>query len=200
MIPQPEGELHPTSTMTLGIIASGDGRRWGGRDKATLCHQGETLLGRLVSTWGPRCEEVIVNSHHGNAFHAHLSDRLVCDAKRDQGPCFGIAALLAACDTPLLLVAPVDLLEPPENLPVQLLTALSPSKMGAFATYRDRHSLVMLLRKAAVPAVQGYLNDGGNRVSALLEHIGAVAVPCVERLQDADAPDDLQNTRALMRR
>ena len=191
MIPQPEGELHPTSTMTLGIIASGSGRRWGGRDKATLCYEGETLLGQLVRIWGPFCREIIVNSHHANSLHAHLTDRSVCDTRPDRGPCLGIAALLAACETPLLLLAPVDLLEPPVTLPQKLLDALQPSNPGCYAIDRGQHSLVMLLRRNSASMVQTYLQQGGQRVGELIEHIGLTAVNASMPLRDADTPADL---------
>ncbi|MEE4203362.1 MAG: NTP transferase domain-containing protein [Halieaceae bacterium] len=192
MIPQAVDQLHPTSQVTLGILAGGQGTRWGGRDKSMLSVNGETLLGKLVATWGPSCHEVIVNHHAGSAFHAHFADRLVCDAKPHQGPCLGIAALLAACETPLLLITPTDLVDPPAELTTQLQRAIPTTAAGLYVEDPDgQHSLVMLLRKTAAPQILRYVDRGGRRVNDMLVHAGICRFPFTQQLRDADSAADL---------
>jgi molybdopterin-guanine dinucleotide biosynthesis protein A len=192
MIPQAVDQLHPTSQITLGVLAAGQGTRWGGRDKSMLSVNGETLLGKLVASWGPACHEVIINNHAGTAFHSHFADRLVCDATPHQGPCMGIAALLAACETPLLLIAPTDLVDPPAELTTQLQRAIPTTAAGLYVEGPDgQHSLVMLLKKTAATHIAQYIDGGGRRVNDMLVHAGISRFPFAQQLRDADSAADL---------
>ncbi len=188
--------MHPPRDFTLGILAGGTGRRLMGRDKGLVCVDGEVLVNRMLNNWGARAVATLVNAHRNPCCYMHLADRVLCDPARDQGPCVGILALLAACESPLLLIAPVDLLHPAPDLPQRLIDALPDDAPGAFV--RDgtgRQQLVLLLRQSTIADVQHYVARGGRKVSELIDELTLVPFSAHEEWQDIDCLEQLGSAR-----
>lgn len=192
MISQQKDRLYPSSLVTLGILAGGSAQRWGGRDKGAVVMGGELLVGRLTNTWAPCYTEVLINTHRNARLYDHYADRLVCDRQRRQGPCFGAYALLEACKTPLLLLAPVDLTDIPPDLPVGLYRQLGVQCAGNVAVNQNgQHSLVMMLRRELLTPLGAFLDAGGRSVTGMIQHCGVEAIVWPQPIRDADQPADL---------
>lgn len=106
MFPQASTTLNAT---TLGILAGGRGSRLAGRDKGLLAIHGEPLVGALVATSGDTFAQVIISCNRSPWFYSHYGERIVGDLHRNPGPVGGVMALVAACETPALLILPCDL-------------------------------------------------------------------------------------------
>lgn len=94
--------------VTLGILAGGEARRFGGRDKAWIELAGEPLVLRLARRLGPQVAGVLVSANRHHERYRRHGLAAVADQGGPQGPLGGIAALLAHCRTPWLATVPVD--------------------------------------------------------------------------------------------
>ncbi len=86
------------------ILAGGKATRLGGVAKHELVIEGRTIFERQCAVLAPRVGEILVSSSREIAGY-----RTVHDAIDGAGPLAGIAAGLAACTTPWLLVVAGDM-------------------------------------------------------------------------------------------
>jgi molybdenum cofactor guanylyltransferase len=93
-----------TSDVSALILAGGKATRFGGIAKHELVVDGETIFARQVAVLAPRVAEILVSSPRDIPGY-----RTVRDHVPDVGPLAGIAAGLAACTTPWLLVVAGDM-------------------------------------------------------------------------------------------
>ncbi|HTA66405.1 MAG TPA: NTP transferase domain-containing protein [Xanthomonadaceae bacterium] len=109
--------------ITLGILAGGRATRLEGRDKAWTVYRGQALIERSIDALGEGFAATLVSANRDRPRYDLLGIRAIADRMPGfPGPLAGIDALLAACETPLLLTLPVDLREIPHDL-VQRLGA-----------------------------------------------------------------------------
>jgi len=110
--------------ITLGILAGGRATRLGGEDKAWAVYRGETLIERTSRALDDAFAARVVSANRDLDRYAALGLRVVIDRVADSpGPLAGLDALLATCETPLLLTIPVDLRDIPHDLAVRLYSA-----------------------------------------------------------------------------
>jgi molybdopterin-guanine dinucleotide biosynthesis protein A len=151
--------LNAVRAYSLGILAGGQGARWGGRDKGLIAHQGRPLIAGIVAPRPQSAGEVLICCRDHPYFYQHFADRVMCEAVANQGPCAGITALLSAAAYPTALILPVDLIGAPEQV------------------------------VAALTACQAFLDEGGRKITGLLEAVGARPISVdAAWLHDADLP------------
>lgn len=93
-----------SSDVSALILAGGKATRFGGIAKHELVVDGRTIFERQVSVLAPRVAEILVSSPRDIDGY-----RTVRDEHQGIGPLAGIAAGLAACTTPWLLVVAGDM-------------------------------------------------------------------------------------------
>ncbi len=177
----------------MGILAGGEGERWGGRDKGLIINQGEPLVARLCLP-RPWLRERLICCRGNPHFYQHFADYVLCDVQPGQGPCAGIGALLAASNTESLIVLPVDLIGAPDKVMDTLEQEWRDTDAALVLHDKDgSHSPCMRLRRDTLAQCNAYTDEGGARLLELYERLKArsVAVPS-EWLVDADAPKALK--------
>ncbi|MBS7455963.1 molybdenum cofactor guanylyltransferase [Coralloluteibacterium stylophorae] len=134
--------------VTLGILAGGEGRRFGGRDKAWIEFAGEPLVLRQVRRLGPWFAQVRVSANRNGDLYRRHGLSAVADAGAPQGPLSGVAALLAHCTTAWLMTVPVDAhaLEPAA---LHALRAAAERADGAVAAEPDGLQPMLALYRVA---------------------------------------------------
>jgi molybdenum cofactor guanylyltransferase len=95
----------PRLDVTAVILAGGAGRRLGGAVKPLIEVGGARILDRQLAVLAPRVREVVVSANAA----AWSPVRVVPDGVADGGPLAGIAAALAAAETPWILVVAGDM-------------------------------------------------------------------------------------------
>jgi molybdopterin-guanine dinucleotide biosynthesis protein A len=182
-----------TSTVTLGILAGGRSTRLQGRDKAWSVFHGETLIERTLRAMGDGFTACMVSANRDPDRYEALGVRAIADRLPDfPGPLAGVDALLAACETPLLLTMPVDL----RSIPLDLVTRMFSMGEGGAVAQDDNglQPLVALWLVAHARAVvAGALARGEGAVHRVIE---TLALPVV-RFDGADfgnlnAPEDFR--------
>ena len=125
-----------SATFTAGLIAGGKSSRMG-RDKAFVTYQGKPL-------WKHQADRLLeLQPAHllisGKPEQIYESYSLITDLVADAGPLAGIAALLSAIETPLLLVLAVDMPNLKNEWLKRLLTA-STATCGAISQHAAHQS------------------------------------------------------------
>lgn len=112
----------PVQAVSLGLLAGGEGRRIGGRDKAWTLRGGVPLVQGLLAAIGePDVAARLASVRATDARWAGLGFETVRDARAGfAGPLAGLEALAHACRSDWLYVLPVDVLDPPGDLLDQL--------------------------------------------------------------------------------
>lgn len=170
---------------TLGVLAGGFSRRFG-RDKADVPYGDTTLLGHAVRRLAPEGVPVIVATRPDGPGRDH-GVPWVPDLVAGAGPLAGTAALLRACETPFLLVAPCDAPMLPEDVGDRLLTRI-PGVDGVVTVVEGRvQPLPALLSVEMAPLFAELVNAGDRRADAWLQHAAAQVVPFEDLYPDLDA-------------
>jgi molybdopterin-guanine dinucleotide biosynthesis protein A len=177
------------------ILAGGKATRLGGIAKHLLVVDGETILARQTRVLAPRVAEILVSAHDDVPGFS-----TVRDAVAGAGPLAGIAAGLAACPTPWLLVVAGDMPHVTGALVDHLIAATRDSVDPHAADALDAvglrvgglpEPLVCVLHARVLPVVERRLAAGRYKVSGLLTEEGLR----VRWLTDAD-PAALRNVNS----
>lgn len=175
--------------ITALILAGGKATRLGGIAKHELVVDGETIFQRQVRVLAPRVHEIVVSSPRDIAGY-----RTVRDIIADIGPFAGVAAGLAACTTPWLLVVAGDMPHITAEL-VDRMIALRGDDAVALRVGTVIEPLLCVLNVRVRPVVDRRLVEGRHDMKGLLADAGLV----VRWIDDADpralrnvnSPDDL---------
>lgn len=147
------------------ILAGGQGRRMGGRDKGLEPFAGRPLVAHVIERLEGRVAEVMINANrHLDAYRA-LADRVVIDAEDGfQGPLMGIYSGLRAATTPWLVVAPCDSPALPGDLVARLVAGVGGADIAVAHDGERLHPVVALLRTALADDLAEALAAGERKI------------------------------------
>jgi molybdopterin-guanine dinucleotide biosynthesis protein A len=188
------------------ILAGGESRRMGGRDKAFLPLAGGTLLSHVVERLAPQVERVVVSANGDAARFAPFGLPVVPDASAKRtGPLAGILAGMrwaAGHAATWIVTVPADTPFIPGDLVARLTAAaVAAPDVGTIAVARSRgaiHPVAALFPVALRDSLAAWLATTGDRaVRTWLAERRAVAVDFpdaaggVDPFFNVNTPDDL---------
>lgn len=174
---------------SAAILAGGQARRFGGRDKTRIRVGDRTLLERQCEVLSRCAHRIFLVGYRGTAL-GRVPFIPIPDRTADRGPLGGLdAALDAAGDDSLILVA-CDM----PNLDARLLgfmaAALETSDVVVPRTEHGYHPLCAVYAQSCRPAVQDRLQRGQLRMTDLLAALRLRVVEAAELARFGD-PDRL---------
>mgnify|MGYP001160199614 FL=1 len=178
---------------SLGILAGGRGRRWGGRDKGLIAFQGHPLLANVCDARSASAGETLICCRDNAYFYSHYGDRILCESTPNRGPCAGITALLSACESATLIILPTDLIGAGKQVIATLEEAWTDADRAIVLTdQHGRHSPCMRLAQETVEDCCAFIDQGGTTLRDLLTTLQARRITVESRwLLDADSSYDL---------
>jgi molybdopterin-guanine dinucleotide biosynthesis protein A len=150
------------------ILSGGRAVRMNGVDKGLVLLQSKPLIQHVIERLTPQVDEILVNANRELAQYQAFGYTVLRDEVEDfLGPLAGFSlglkhgkhdfVLTVPCDSPLL---PVDLAQ-------RLMAALIEHKAEIAVTTSDgsSHPIFCLCKKAVLPSLTSYLQQGERRVS-----------------------------------
>ncbi len=161
--PRPPPPLAPTTAV---ILCGGRGARMGLADKGLLRWRGKPLVEQVIARIAPQVASLVLSCNRNLSRYRGYGWPLALDRHADfRGPLAGVAASLAYCHTPWLLVCPCDCPRLPAALMQRLGAALA-SPEAEIAVAHDgqrRQHLIFLMRRALGAALLDFHADGQRR-------------------------------------
>ncbi|KHJ52761.1 molybdenum cofactor guanylyltransferase MobA [Halomonas sp. 18071143] len=158
-----------THDLTGMILAGGEGRRMGGRDKGLEPFAGLPLVAHTVKRFDGHVHELMINANRNGDAYALFADRVIADAEGGfKGPLMGIYSGLRAARTPWLLVAPCDSPALPHDLVARMVAGIVTQDGAhdiAVAFDGERlHPVVALLRTSLADDLAATLAEGERKI------------------------------------
>ena len=166
----------PRQAVTAVILAGGQGRRLGGRDKSRLRYRGETLLNILLPQLRRVASEVIVvRRRPRDAAPLPTNCRRAWDRAAHAGPVAGLEAGLRRARRRWCLCLPVDGPVPPASLLSQLARN---GGAGAFARHAGNdYYLHCLVPRSRHRQLARFLDQDGRSAANACRSLGLRAQP-----------------------
>ena len=155
--------------LTGMILAGGEGRRMGGRDKGLEPFAGLPLVAHTVKRFDGHVHELMINANRNGDAYALFADRVIADAEGGfKGPLMGIYSGLCAAQTPWLLVAPCDSPALPFDVVSRMIAGVIQEGVEhdiAVAFDGERlHPVIALLRTSLADDLAATLADGERKI------------------------------------
>jgi molybdopterin-guanine dinucleotide biosynthesis protein A len=155
----------PTHDLTGMILAGGEGRRMGGRDKGLEPFAGLPLVAHVAQRFDGHVAELLINANRNADAYGLLADRVIADAEDGfKGPLMGIYSGLRAAKTPWLLVAPCDSPALPDDLVARMVAGIGEHDIGVAFDGERLHPVVALLRTSLADDLAATLGEGERKI------------------------------------
>ncbi|HSP59029.1 MAG TPA: molybdenum cofactor guanylyltransferase MobA, partial [Halomonas sp.] len=147
------------------ILAGGQGRRMGGRDKGLETFAGQPLVLHVLERLEGQVAEVLINANRHLDAYRPLADRVIADAEEGfQGPLMGIYSGLRAATTPWLVVVPCDSPALPHDLVARLVYSIGEADIAVAFDGERLHPVVALIRTALADDLGEALSAGERKI------------------------------------
>lgn len=170
----------PEATTGL-LLAGGEGRRVGGRDKGLLPWRGQPVAAQVLARLAPQVQRLAISANRNQPAYAALAPGVPvwADATPGLGPLGGWLTALRACATPWLVCVPCDAPLLPPDLVARLHAAAAAARAPA-ACARCGPSLepmFALLHTRLADDLAAHLAHGGRAARHWLAAVGAAQAP-----------------------
>tara|TARA_R110001592_G_scaffold136958_1_gene354527 strand:- start:507 stop:1133 length:627 start_codon:yes stop_codon:yes gene_type:complete len=160
----------PTHDLTGMVLAGGEGRRMGGRDKGLEPFAGLPLVGHVVKRLEGQVAELLINANRNADAYRFFADRVIADVVMDgaeggfKGPLMGIYSGLQAAKTPWLLVVPYDSPALPDDLVARMVQGIGQHDIAVAFDGERLHPVVALLRTSLADDLAATLAEGERKI------------------------------------
>jgi molybdopterin-guanine dinucleotide biosynthesis protein A len=146
------------------ILAGGEGRRMGGKDKGWLELKGLPLIQRAIERLEPQVDEVVISANRNIEAYQELGKRIFVDDTPYLGPLAGIAACLRRINTDYAVIVPTDAPLIPLDLVSRLLAAL-PASLVLCQDESRLQPLFGLYHRSLADSITAFLNQGERKLT-----------------------------------
>ena len=160
----------PTHDLTGMVLAGGEGRRMGGRDKGLEPFAGLPLVGHVVKRLEGQVAELLINANRNADAYRFFADRVIADVVMDgaeggfKGPLMGIYSGLQAAKTPWLLVVPCDSPALPDDLVARMVQGIGQHDIAVAFDGERLQPVVALLRTSLADDLAATLAEGERKI------------------------------------
>lgn len=188
--------LAEKQAITALILAGGQGRRMGGRDKGLLPFGDRLLVGHIIEGIAPQVATVLINANRHGDDYARFGFPVVADPIGGfQGPLAGFLAGLKQTTTDYVLTLPCDGPHIVPDLAERLASALN----GAGADIAVAHDgerlqpVYALMHRDVLPSLQRALSAGERKIDRwypLNNWVTADFSDCPQQFSNFNTPEE----------
>lgn len=138
-------------SLSIAILAGGEGSRFGGQDKGWLTLNGQPLIERMLEQLASQEHPLLINANRNLDAYARYGHRVIKDeAAEFGGPLAGISAVLNEACTEWVLFVPVDAVQLPQNFAQRMCAAMHQDSSGADSSTVVAHDGVSIVPVACL--------------------------------------------------
>ena len=159
-------------TVTAVILAGGQARRMGGKDKGLLLFRQRPLVEHVLQRLQPQVEQIVINANRHLEQYRHYDKPVIRDDLQDyQGPLAGMLAALQHQSSELLLTAPCDSPFIPPCYRQRMVESLlaADADLAVASDGKQMQPVFCLLKSSLTPHLQDYLAAGHRKVDSWLK-------------------------------
>ena len=151
----------------------------GGVDKGLQTFRGRALIEWVIERLQPQVAEILVNANQNHQTYRAFGYTVISDLVPDYaGPLAGLHSALGSASHDLVLTVPCDSPFLPENLVERMHAALNENAadVAVARTGEREHPVFCLARRALLPHLDRFLQQGGRKIDAWYADLNTVPV------------------------
>jgi molybdenum cofactor guanylyltransferase len=176
------------------ILAGGEGRRMGGRDKGWLDLNGEPLIQQVIQRLQPQVREIVISANRNIDLYETLPFPIIRDSTPFLGPLGGIAACLRTINSEYAVVVPTDAPLIPSDL-VQRLYEFAPAPLVLCRDETRLQPLFGLYHRSLAESIDAFLLGGDRKLGLWCEQHNPqiVTISDTSGFTNLNTPQDIEN-------
>lgn len=180
------------------VLAGGLGRRMGGVDKGLLDFLGKPMVAHVIDRLQPQVDEILINANREIERYAEFGHTVIeDDIAGFAGPLAGLHKGMSVAKHPYVLTVPCDSPLLPMNLASRLMHGLMQhdADLAVAKTGLQAHPVFCLCRKALLPNLENFLQQGGRKIDAWYGALEIVEVSFNDNPQaftNVNTPEELR--------
>ncbi len=180
------------------VLAGGQGRRMGGRDKGLEPFTGSPLVCHARAPLAGRVAELLISANRHPEAYAEWADRVIGDVEAGyHGPLMGLYSGLRAATTEWVVVVPCDSPLLPDDLVARLVAGRGDADIAVAHDGERLHPVLMLLRRSLADDLGHALAAGERKVDRWIAHHAWRAVDMSDRAEAFANLNTLDDKRRL---
>jgi molybdenum cofactor guanylyltransferase len=190
--------MNETLKITGVILAGGQGRRMGEKDKGLIELGGLPLISHITNSLQSQCNKLLINANRNKARYSQYGYDVISDEESGfQGPLAGMAAAMKYTDDDWIITVPCDGPYVATDYVARMRNALQ--RDGAdIAVARDEQRLqpvYALIRVSLLPDLEVFLKAGERKIERWFRQHKLVEVDFIDSalmFENFNTPEQLQ--------
>ena len=156
-----------TKEVTCIILAGGQGKRMGGKNKALIPFKNSTLIEHTIRAIEPQVARIIISANQDLLRLKKFGFAVIKDQVENQGPLIGITSAATHVNTPIVVVTPCDVINIPETYVLEMMLKLELTKSDVVVakTTQRTHYLNCAFKLEILEDLKKIISKGTLRVS-----------------------------------
>lgn len=186
------------------ILAGGEARRMGGRDKGLVEVAGRPMIEYVLESLRAQVQAVMINANRNAGFYARYGVPVIADGLAGfNGPLAGMASGMQAARTPMIITVPCDSPFVPDDLVQRLATAKHDANAEiAVADNGERMQPVFaLLDTELLGSLEGFLGRGERKIDRWFAERRSTSVDFSDRPEtfiNVNTPEEASRVEAMI--
>jgi molybdenum cofactor guanylyltransferase len=154
-----------TRSITALVLAGGQSRRMGGRDKGLLPYGDRALIGHILAMIEPQVAAVLISANRNHAEYARFGHPVVADPVEGfQGPLAGFLAGLEHAASDYLLTLPCDGPNVSPFLAERLAASIGKADIAVAHDGQRLQPVYALMHRRVLPGLRAALDAGERKI------------------------------------
>jgi len=185
-----------SQNLTAVILAGGQGRRMGGRDKGLLDFDGKPLVAILIDRLEQQALDIVINANRNHADYQRFGYPVISDQLADyQGPLAGFAVAMAEVNTDFILTLPCDSPLLAEDYAQRFLDsyATRPAPVQVAFDGERLQPVHAMIKVDLLPSLKRFLDSGERKIDrwyAQHEYARVDFSDCIDMFRNINTPED----------